>query len=458
MLALAATLAAACTEPAQAKNDGSFTTVGQRIPFAFAVPLPTTPTIAVGEGRFGIKASDCGACHRALYEEWKGSTHAAAMRDPQYFAELSKPGSPRWLCLSCHAPVQNQRRWLITENTRLRSDPHSVAGLQKVPNPNFDLEMQREGVTCATCHVRVDQGDAYVVAANVSGRAPHPVRADQKALHNICQRCHDPGEGRITPVFFCWFETAREAAAAGVNKSCVSCHMPPVTRSIVANGPARANRHHYWTGGGVPKTFSAYDELRKRGYEPGVSLQTKQQGTALTITLTNDTAGHHVTSADPERFIWVRTTVTDSLGRHRVIDTKRFGQRWDWGRLAPTARPARRLADNRLPAGESKSWTIVVPKHSQVTVSAAHVRLTPANVRHMKRTVVHPELLKIWPEAAESVAHLEKHYPMMTWFARRTTTDGQTWTATPLRDLLEESKQLREASLTTLEAILSGAP
>ncbi|MEO1338086.1 MAG: multiheme c-type cytochrome, partial [Myxococcota bacterium] len=219
-------LLSACFNKTPQVDGATSTTVAERIPFDFAVPLPTVGPLAAGEGTIGVKASDCGACHQALYEEWRGSTHAAAMKDPQYYAELSKAGSPRWLCIGCHAPVQNQRRWLITGQTRLRANDNQVEPIERTPNPSFDPEMQREGVTCATCHVRVDNGETYVVAATVSKRAPHPVRANRAALRSICQRCHDPGEGRITPQFSCWFETAREAKAHNVREDCAHCHMP----------------------------------------------------------------------------------------------------------------------------------------------------------------------------------------------------------------------------------------
>ncbi|MEM7678768.1 MAG: multiheme c-type cytochrome, partial [Myxococcota bacterium] len=444
-----------CSDRASKAEAPAWTTVGQRVPFDFAVPLPTVGPLSIGEGFVGVKASDCGMCHQALYEEWRGSTHAAAMKDPQYYAELSKPGSPRWLCLSCHAPVQNQRRWLISSKTRLRDNSLYVEPIERISNPSFDPEMQREGVTCATCHVRVDDGHTYVVAAKVSQRAPHPVRADQVALRSICQRCHDPGEGRITPQFFCWFETAREAPEEA-SEDCVTCHMPSVNRSIVAGGPRRANRHHFWTGGGVPKAYEGYDQLLDRGYVPGLSVVARIESATVTITLTNERAGHYVTSADPERFIWVQTVVEDESGRRQVVDARRIGQTWDWGATQPEVRPARRVADDRIPPQGSKTWRFVVPQPAaRVTVSAAHVRLTPSNARHMKRTPVHPELVDIWPQASEQVANIDRIYQMRTWFAKTTTVDGRNWVHTPLEKLLSASKRLQNSDLKAIESILN---
>lgn len=431
---------------ALAMHGGEWTTIKERIPFEAGWVFPATPPleIAGGVATIGVKASDCGACHQQYYAEWRQSTHAHAMRDPQYFAELSKPSSPRWLCLNCHAPNQNQRSILITPQTRLRADPLDVSQIERVPNPEFDPAMRAEGVTCATCHVRVDgAGKSVVIASTKSGRAPHPVRGNPKALSTVCYRCHDPGPGTITPTFFCWFETAREGRARGVESNCVDCHMPPVTRGAVAGAPNRRTRHHYWAGGGVPKSFNGYDTLLARGYEPGGRLDARILGRELEVTLTNARAGHHLTSADPERHVVLVAEAVDAAGVRQVLGTRRFGQDWDWGSLAPPVRPAKRVDDTRIPAGQQRRWRVpLAPGVREIRVSAAHVRLTPDNARHMKQTQIPDEVRSLWPEAPGQIAELESHYPMMTWFDRLTWRDGS-WSRTPLSKLLAESKAVQ---------------
>lgn len=430
------------------------TTIAERIPFEVGSVLPALPPLRLASGEaLGVKASDCGACHQANYDEWKGSTHAYAMRDPQYFAELSKPSSPRWLCLNCHAPTQNQRRILVRPETQLVDDPNDVSGIVEIANPDFDPEMQREGVTCATCHVRVEAGQSVVVASRETGRAPHPVRARPNALRSVCLRCHDPGPGTITPTFFCWFETAREGRAHGVQESCVECHMPPVTRSLVGESVPVDTRHHFWTGGGVPKTFDGYDTLLERGYVPGGELDARVSGRTLTVRLSNTRAGHHLTSADPERHVLVRT-VTVKDGVEVVRDHREFRQEWDWGSTEPV-RPARRIADSRIPAGESRSFSVALPaEYDVVRVEAAHVRLSPANARYMKKTRLEPSLRQIWPGMADAIRNVEDHYPLMTWFARTTyVARDARWVATPLPELLRESKALRGTALSEYDAL-----
>ncbi|NIT57461.1 MAG: cytochrome C554 and C-prime, partial [Aliifodinibius sp.] len=87
--------------------------------------------------------------------EWKNSTHAMALRDIQFQSELTKEDSPKWLCLNCHIPVQNLRESVITH----LSDNDIFAPI-KTANPNYDPELQQEGVTCISCHVRSDKKTA----------------------------------------------------------------------------------------------------------------------------------------------------------------------------------------------------------------------------------------------------------------------------------------------------------
>ncbi|MEL6544193.1 MAG: hypothetical protein AAFQ82_06175, partial [Myxococcota bacterium] len=349
----------------------------------------------------------------------------------------------------------NQRSILIHADTKLVDDPLDVSQIERVPNPSFDREMRSEGVTCATCHVRVQDGNSVVVASRSSGRAPHPVRSDAKALQNVCLRCHDPGPGKITPQFFCWFETAREGKAHGVKQNCVECHMPPVTRPLVGGSPARKTRHHYWTGGGVPKTFDGYDTLLDRDYIPGGVLTASLERGVLNISLENKHAGHHLTSADPERYVWVQTVLVDETGKEYTLDTQRFAQEWDWGSSEPV-RPARRLQDSRIPAGQSKSWSVKLPNTiRELRVTAAHVRLAPQNAKHMKGTVIPKAIGELWPDAAATVARLEHVYPFLTFFAEQTyTAESERWSSTPLSELLERSKGLKGTPISDYADLL----
>src|SRR5690348_13050323 len=60
-------------------------------------------------------AEYCGDCHRAIYEGWKKSAHAAAMesrlfQDAEKAAEADYGSSSRKVCLGCHSPARSEER------------------------------------------------------------------------------------------------------------------------------------------------------------------------------------------------------------------------------------------------------------------------------------------------------------------------------------------------------------
>ena len=84
-------------------------------------------------------ASQCGECHKEIYEEWSSSNHAYASISPMFHAFEQKfqkltQGTVGTFCVRCHAQVGTQ----LGEN---RETP-----LWK------RAAISREGVTCITCH------------------------------------------------------------------------------------------------------------------------------------------------------------------------------------------------------------------------------------------------------------------------------------------------------------------
>lgn len=408
----------------------------------FLIPIDAPPTVAtVGGGALPTDAATCGACHPEHHAEWAGSTHAHAMRDLQFLAELAKPGQPRWLCLNCHIPTRPQRQERILPETRL-AEPGQIARLETAPEPAFDPARVEEGVSCATCHVRRDDdGQGIVVGPRGSGRAPHRVRSDPDALSGICVRCHSPGPAVISATFTCWFETADEIAAGPTpDASCVGCHMPSIERPAAVGGPDVTLRRHLWLGGGVPKTYAGYDRLAEQGWEPALDVRVERD--PLRITLTNARAAHRVPTADPERHLQVVARAESASGDVLARWEARIGQSWDWGDEA-SGRVARRLHDDRLLPGEARALepVLALDGAARLVVEVAHVRLTPENAAHMQATALDAELVGLWPEAPDRLVDLPAHYPMQTWLFREVhPLDGSAPRRATRAELLAESR------------------
>ena len=424
-------------------------TVRERLgdwPFLAPLDSPTTIALREGEGAISSSAASCGSCHQAVYAEWGQSTHAAALGDLQFLAELAKPDSPRWLCLNCHTPTAPQRPYLLTPDTRLASKA-DILHIEQVPNPDFDPARQQEAITCATCHVRRDSdGQGLVLAPADHGASPHRVRADAAALDGVCVRCHSPGPAKITPTFVCWFQTADELAAGPqAGTGCVDCHMPSTERPVADGQPSRQTRQHHWVGGGVPKSFDGYDTLLSRGWAPGVevgvALASDPAGTVATVRLHN-VAGHDLPTADPERFLRLSVRLVDNVGVVLSEHQERLGQTWDWGDMV-TGREANRVADTRLKAGEAREIAVPLPAGgAAVIIEVEHVRLTAENAAYMKQAVVDAELVGYRPTLVEDLGQLESVYPMSSWiYSGRFPLDGATPTVESLEGLVARSRQ-----------------
>ena len=414
---------------------------------AFVVPIDAPNTLAMNDGtEVPTTASTCGSCHTDHYAEWSATTHASAVTDLQYLAELAKPGQPRWLCLNCHAPTQGQRAERITFTTRL-AEPSSIVALATEPNPDHDPARVSEGVTCAACHVRRDEdGKGVVIGPRGSGRAPHRVKADPGQLRGVCSRCHAPGGEPVSATFACWFETADEIAAGpDAGSGCVRCHMPTTTRPAAVGGPTLELAAHHWVGGGIPKSYAGYDTLLARGWRSALDISV----TADSVTLFNARGAHAVPTADPERHLRVEARLEDAAGTTLAKKVLRLGQIWDWGDEA-TGRVAHRLSDDRLKPGAGRVWRpeLAAPGASKLVVEVASVRLTPANAEKMRTVTLDAELTQLWPEAPTLLPDLDRYYPLGTVIWREVVPlDGGPHVVTPIEELLAESKALADTPL-----------
>jgi hypothetical protein len=220
--------------------------------------------------------------------------HAQAWTDPYFQVDYVFDGSLQ-ICLNCHIPLETQQENLVLGfRDRERFKPILV------PNPDFDAELQQEGVTCAVCHLR----DGVIVGPYGDPAAPHPSRRDPDLTSGLkpCRRCHVvSGERwdtfyRIPPC-----GTVAEIVTGGTGKEidCIGCHMPPATRVKSADGMARPGRLHLWRGGHHLETV-------RQALKVDLIMTPKEgnRSRAL-VTLTNTGADHYLPTGTPDRHLTV---------------------------------------------------------------------------------------------------------------------------------------------------------
>ncbi len=275
---------------------------GLRSDYAHAIPYQKVPA-----GLESLKAESCGTCHREIYEEWKSSVHAHAVEDP-FFQAYWKKDNHIWVCLNCHAPLENQQPTLIKDIPRNR-----VEKATQEPNPHFDAAYQLESITCAACHVR----DGVILGPFDDSAAPHPTKFDPTfRTAQICSRCHNvvSGPAQFYNIGPCGTYAEYEGKFFAQERGliCQSCHMPEVERPVAEGSPIRQGRRHLWRGGHDPEMVQRAIGVQVKA-EPAQPKPGDQ--VRLTLTLINAGAGHKIPTGDPDRHFTVEFEVKDERGQ-----------------------------------------------------------------------------------------------------------------------------------------------
>jgi len=311
---------------------------GLRSDYAHAIPFQQVPA-----GIDSLRAEACGTCHKEIYEEWKTSIHSQAYQDPFFQAYWTRDKHV-WVCLNCHSPLENQQPTLIKNIPRQR-----VEQSPQLPNPHYDPEYQKEGVTCAACHVR----DGTILGPFDDSVAPHPTRFDPSfRTTQVCYRCHNviSGPAQFYNVGPCGTYSEYEGKFFMKDRGmiCQSCHMPEIERAVAVGGPIRQGRQHLWRGGHDPEMVKRAMAVQvvadPPNPKPGDDIR-------VTLTLINAGAGHKLPTGDPDRHFTVELGVEDA--DHRVLKT----QSDTMGRWIMWQPAIIELYDNRLFPLASREYT-----------------------------------------------------------------------------------------------------
>ncbi|MCO4780837.1 MAG: hypothetical protein KC646_00830 [Candidatus Cloacimonetes bacterium] len=356
----------------------------------------------IPKGLTGVKAKDCSVCHKEIYDEWSQTTHAHALSDLQFQAEISKKDNPKWLCLNCHIPLKSQRK-----NITVALKNNDILKPISKPNPHFDKALQQEAITCAVCHLVKDKNNqAAILGPKGSKLSPHPVVKDQKRLQNVCIRCHQPSGDQLTPNLLCWFHPLDELKSNQSKDSCVDCHMPKNSKKIsIASLKTTSSSAHHWLGSAIPKTYKGYDTILKRGFTPSITASSNITTNKITVNIQNKDSGHHLPSGDPERYFALILTTQDNKNKTST-HVARIGQTWQWD-------PAKKIGDNRLKPHEAREFELPL-KGSIISYSYEiwNTRLNGQNAGYMTLAKGLDEQLA--SNINQDIKQLHKLYPLAT--------------------------------------------
>ncbi len=302
---------------------------------AVGVPYQETP-----QGLTSLKAETCGVCHQEIYAEWRTTMHAAAYTDP-FFQAYWRKDEYEWSCLTCHTPLENQLKQRIVQfKNGDFSQPQFIA------NNRFDPELQQEGITCAACHIR--DGVIYGPYPAEQLNAPHPVAYDERFLsEQICLDCHEVPAKPFSFLRSGICGTGGEWEGGPYIKKgyrCQTCHMPEVTRPLVAGQKSRKNGRHLWRGGNSPEQVAK-----------ALTITAKRQGNTIKVDITNSGAGHNFPTGDPDREVFITAKLINHKGAVLQIKELHIRRIIIWKPIMIE------LSDNRIKPLETRTLSFEIP-------------------------------------------------------------------------------------------------
>lgn len=349
-----------------------------------------------------LSAKECAVCHQAFYDEWYTTIHSQAWVDPYFQADWQFDGAQH-TCRLCHTPLDRQQ-------------PHKVLGYRDKSKwdtimedaPDFDPELQHEGVTCAACHYR----DGKIVGVFGDTNAPHPVQKLEDP-NQVCVRCHVvsgdrwdtffrfppcgtvaeiestltviPGKQDLEYLVKMMAEKDSDSESdpfkapnldtllAGKSGEviasdtralgCVQCHMPSIERPLVKGGVVRNTRQHLWRGGHDP-------EMVRKALTVEF-IEKKQAGKSkrlFQLTLANTGAAHYVPTGTPDRYLTVHLRALNEQGRVLDEQSHTIKRTVMWRPFIVD------LWDTRLPRWQPRQYELEVPGDSGAVKVEAEIR------------------------------------------------------------------------------------
>jgi len=333
---------------------------------AFERPIDTRAAPAMFKT---LSAQECAACHREFYDEWSTTIHSQAWIDPYFQADWGFEDKPQ-ICKNCHIPLDRQQEHQVLGfRDREKWDPILV------PNPDFNAELQHEGVTCNVCHLR----NGKILGVHGDTQAPHPVEKIDNP-NRVCIRCHVVS-GERWDTFFkfppcgtvaeiqtsqgkqCVKDMDKLTTDTIAALGCVECHMPLLERPLMTGGKVRVTRRHLWRGGHDPAMVK---QALTISFEETADNAAGEHRFELAIT--NSGAAHYVPTGTPDRHLTVQLRLFDAQDNVLKEQDHLLKRTVMWRPFIID------LWDTRLPRGERRSYQLVFSDRQQAVTVEAVVR------------------------------------------------------------------------------------
>ena len=318
------------------------------------------PPDSMAPAQASLSAEQCTRCHDKQRREWNGSLHSLA-GSPGLRAQVARiatHGANVESCQRCHAPLAEQLA--LVRPGHSGGDDES---LDYDTNPLFDDDLRRQGINCASCHVRKHTRNGPPMASDSKLLDLPGYRVNELAIYersDFCLGCHQL-PARIALNGKPLLNTYREWLEGPYMRrgiQCQHCHMP--------------NRELSWKGIHDPDTFRQgikLETITGRSAESGaVSVRTR---------VTNVGAGHYLpTTPTPAAFLSVELVDASGNRIDGAFAEKRIGRHIEFGKSGFSD-----IEDTRIPPGEHLELAVAWKKGrvAKATHAKIVVRVEPDN-------------------------------------------------------------------------------
>lgn len=285
-----------------------------------------------------VSPEACGECHVQHYEDWRGSMHAYAAKDPVFLAMNAKgqeetKGKLGQFCVQCHSPSAS----------KLGLTPVLQDALGKhVMKLDLKKPLVGHGVQCVTCHTmkKVDatlnakfhltNKTYYGPTGSKAAQEAHPmVKSDLLGQSQMCGSCHNvvnPKGALLENTFSEWYSSDYNGTTKANTTRCQDCHMPKYQGEIVKGGRITTLHRHTFVGvdQALIKNFphkAEQAELVKKLLQSCAKINIKYlpdvgNKVAIRVDVTSINNGHNLPSGSTaDRQVWVHLRITNPEGK-----------------------------------------------------------------------------------------------------------------------------------------------
>lgn len=318
----------------------------------------TAPLSDEINGKAYTRSSVCGECHIKIYETWKRSLHAYAVKDPVFQTAILQALSivtrkEVMKCLSCHAPA-------------------GVYGVKNEAEIELMAEEVLEGVTCDYCHSTTGEDPKKLPSLKSSPTVTKygPFKGLESPVHKVayspflksaefCKGCHEywNGNAGLLTTYSEW----KASKYSKEGKQCQDCHMPYVEGELVDPAVKKSktmiNLH-------APPGGRSVEQLRKAATVSILSKRREGDRCVVEVKVENSGAGHKLPTGIPSRYILLeflaetqdgKMIFSDNYKFLKVVGNEKGEQLLKDYEIMTLGKKI--LSDNRLAPGES----IVIP-------------------------------------------------------------------------------------------------